>query len=152
MTKYFTDNEIENILKSYKRLKLQSIIDQEKLYGMFPSCVAISDGMPHAQGKISRQTENFGIANAESKDYLETKIKVTCGQVRVIELVYDSLTSDCRDLVKTHYFERKSKNETLCELNISRDQFGRLKRQSLNEINENLSKTCQKPVDFAVGC
>jgi hypothetical protein len=149
MPKLYTDSEIEAILRSYPRLKSQSIIEQERLYDVFPNCISVSDGSPRASG-ISRQTESYGIKNATQNDYTIAKTTQICRQVRVIELAFESLKADWRDLVKVHYYQRLSKTETMFTLNISRDQFDRYKRSALNEINEILSKTCQKADNFAV--
>ena len=151
MTKQFTDNEIENILKSYKRLKLKVTAEEEQLYGLYPSCVGCgNDGQPKAMGGISRQTENFGIKNATMKEYLTSSVKSVAKQVRIIELVYDALDSDCRDIVKICYMERNGKPNTLEILNITKDMFGDRRRRAFNEIGEMLESINQKPVDFTM--
>ena len=150
VAKDFTDTEIENILKSYKRLKLKVTAEEEQLYGMYPSCVSQADGMPKPQGVTSNQTSSFGIKNASMREYLASSVACTAKQVRIIELIYDALDSDCRDLVKICYFERHGRSNTLTMLNITKDVFGDRRRRSFNEIDEMLASIKQKPIDFAV--
>lgn len=148
--KSFTDVEIENILKSYKRLKLKVTADQEDLYGLYPSCVGQSDGMPKPVGGISNQTANYGIKNAIMREYLTGSVASIAKQVRIIELIYEALDVDCRDLVKTCYFERNGRANTLEILCITPDVFGARRRRAFNEIEQMLNSIKQKPVDFAV--
>jgi len=150
MAKQFTDSEIENILKSYKRLKLKVTAEQEQLYGMYPSCVSQADGMPKAVGGISRQTESFGIKNAIVKEYLAGSVACVGKQVRIIELMFDALDSDCRDLVKTCYLDRNGRGNTLEILHITNNVFGTRRRQAFNEIDDMLISIKQRPSDFSV--
>lgn len=130
MPKLYTDSEIEAILRSYPRLKSQASIEDEQLFGLFPSMTASYDSMPHGSG-ISNQTANLGIKRAG--------IPQTSKQVRAIELAYSALTSSCKELVNKFYYERKFRSEVMYEMNISRRQFWCWKRIALDEINEILS-------------
>jgi hypothetical protein len=151
MVKQFSDSEIEGILKNYKRLKLKVTAEEEQLYGLYPSCVGCgNDGQPHAMGSISRQTENFGIKNAVMKEYLVSSVASVAKQVRIIELIYDALDADCRDLIMTCYMERNGRAKTLEILHITNDVFGRRRRQAFSEIENMLVGINQKPLDFAV--
>jgi|GEM_PF-3338396 len=142
MTKYFSDNEIENILRSYPRLKGQSDIVREELFGLFPSCVCCgNDGQPKPIGGISRQTESYGIKNAVNREYLQAKVKQTVGQVRSIEIAFEALPSEGQTLVKYYYYKKDRRYEVQSEMAISDKQFKRIRRESLNIINEILSMT-----------
>lgn len=133
--KLYSDSEIEGILRSYPRLKSQSAIEQEKLFGLFPSCTASYDGMPHASG-ISNQTANLGTKRAE--------IPNTSRQVRAIELAYNALTSECKTLVDLYYYERLKKYEVQSKMSISEDQFRYRKKDALDTVNDILSTTKQQ--------
>lgn len=149
--KQFTDQQIENILKSYKRLKLKVTAEEEQLYALYPSCVGCgNDGQPKAVGGISRQTEDYGIKNAIMKEYLESSVKSVAKQIRMIELIYDALDRDCREIIKICYFDRNGRANTLEMLSITRDVFGNRRRRAFNEIGEMLESTNQNPADFAV--
>lgn len=141
MPKLYTDSEIETILRSYPRLKSQASIEEEKLFGLFPSMTASYEGMPHGSG-ISNQTANLGVKRAS--------IPQTSRQVRAIELAYNALDNDCKKLISKYYYERQRRYEVMCSMNIGRDQFGRYRRKALDELNEILSITCQLPANFAV--
>jgi hypothetical protein len=146
--KCFTDNEIEEILKKYPVLKAQSDIVREQLFGLFPSCVSKSTGMPHASG-ISNQTMNYGIRNAVNRDYLESKVTTTVGQVRAIEIAFEALSNDCQSLVKLYYYKKKKRYEVQAEICISDDQWKIRRREALDKINEILSITL-KPTEKAL--
>jgi DNA-directed RNA polymerase specialized sigma subunit len=141
MPKLYTDSEIETILRSYPRLKSQASIEEEKLFGLFPSMTASYEGMPHGSG-ISNQTANLGVKRAS--------IPQTSRQVRAIELAYNALDNDCKKLISKYYYERQRRYEVMSTMNIGRDQFGRYRRKALDELNEILSITCQVPANFAV--
>jgi hypothetical protein len=135
MTKLYTDNEVEIILRSYPRLKSQASIEEEQLFGLFPSMTASYEGMPHGSG-ISNQTANLGVKRAS--------IPQTSRQVRAIELAYNALTSECKELVDLFYYQRLKKYEVQSKMSISDEQFRFRKRDSLNSINEILSTTKQQ--------
>jgi hypothetical protein len=136
----FSDNEIETILKSYPRLKGQSEIVREQLFGLFPSCVGCgNDGQPKAVGGISRQTESYGIKNAVNREYLQAKAKQTVDQVRSIEIAYEALHSDGQSLVKYYYYNKERRYEVQSSMNISDRQFDRIRRETLNTVNAILS-------------
>jgi hypothetical protein len=135
MAKYFTDDQIESILRSYPRLKSQSVIEEEKLFGLFPSCTASYDGMPHASG-VSNQTENLAVKRAGIPD--------TSRQVRAIELAYNALTGECKQLVALYYYQRLRKYEVQSEMSISDEQFRYRKKDSLDTVNEILSTTTKE--------
>ncbi len=138
--KQFTDNEIEIILKSYPRLKGQSEIVREQLFGLFPSCVGCgNDGQPKAVGGISRQTESYGIKNAVNREYLQAKVKQTVGQVRSIEIAFEALPSDGQSLVKYYYYKKERRYEVQSNMNISDRQFDRIRRETLNTVKAILS-------------
>jgi DNA-directed RNA polymerase specialized sigma subunit len=141
MDKLYTDNEIEVILRSYPRLKSQSAIEEEQLFGLFPSMTASYEGMPHGSG-ISNQTANLGVKRAS--------IPTTSRQVRAIELAYNALNEDCKDLIKKYYYERQRRTDVMCNMKISRDQFSRYRRKALDEFNIILSTTRQLPANFAI--
>jgi len=132
--KLYTDNEIESILRSYPRLLSQSKIEQEKLFGLFPSMVASYDGMPHSTG-ISNQTANLAVKRAD--------IPQTSRQVRAIELAYNALTSECKTLVDLYYYQRLKKYEVQTEMSISDEQFRCRKKDALDTVNNILSTTKQ---------
>jgi DNA-directed RNA polymerase specialized sigma24 family protein len=132
MAKLYTDNEIETILRSYPRLKSQASIEEEKLFGLFPSVTASYDGMPHSTG-ISNQTANLGVKRAS--------IPQTSRQVRAIELAYNALTSECKELVDLYYYQRLKKYEVQTKMCISDQQFRCRKYDALEVINEILSTT-----------
>jgi hypothetical protein len=135
MAKYFTDDQIESILRSYPRLKSQSVIEEEKLFGLFPSCTASYDGMPHASG-VSNQTANLAVKRAGIPD--------TSRQVRAIELAYNALTGECKQLVGLYYYQRLRKYEVQSEMSISDEQFRYRKKDSLDTVNEILSTTTKE--------
>jgi len=144
MPKLYTDSEIETILRSYPRLKSQASIEEEKLFGLFPSMTASYEGMPHGSG-ISNQTANLGVKRAS--------IPQTSRQVRAIELAYNALTSECKELVELFYYQRLRKYEVQSRMSISEDQFRYRKRESLNLINEILSPTKdQENANFLPDC
>lgn len=145
MCKQLMDSEIENILRSYPRLKVKASISREKLYNMFPNCISQADGMPKAVGGISRQTESYGIKNAENNDYTYSKALQTNQQVRVIELIYESFTVDCRDLVKYYYFEKLRRCEVQTKLNLSDGQFKVRRREVLDLVADILKTTAEQP-------
>jgi len=132
MPKLYTDSEIEVILRSYPRLKSQASIEEEQLFGLFPSMTASYEGMPHGSG-ISNQTANLGVKRAS--------IPQTSRQVRAIELAYNALTSECKELVDLFYYQRLRKYEVQTRMTISEDQFRYRKREALSLINEILSPT-----------
>lgn len=140
--KYFTDFEIEAILRKHPTLKAQSDIVKEQLFNLFPSCISRSDGMPHASG-ISNQTMNYGIKNAVNRDYLEAKVCQTVGQVRAVEIAFNSLPNECQDLVKYYYYKKLKTYEVQSEMCISEKQFKSRRREALNIINEILSVTLE---------
>lgn len=132
MPKLYTDSEIEIILRSYPRLKSQASIEEEKLFGLFPSMTASYDGMPHGSG-ISNQTANLGVKRAS--------IPQTSRQVRAIELAYNALTDSCKELVELFYYQRLRKYEVQSRMSISDQQFRYRKNDALDVINEILSTT-----------
>lgn len=132
MAKLYTDSEIETILRSYPRLKSQASIEEEQLFGLFPSMTASYSGMPHGSG-ISNQTANLGVKRAS--------IPQTSRQVRAIELAYNALTSEHKEFVSLYYYQRLKKYEVQSMMSISAEQFRYRKRDALNNINEILSTT-----------
>lgn len=140
MDKYFTDHEIETILRKYPVLKGQSDIVQEQLFNLFPNCISKGDGMPHASG-ISNQTMNYGIRNAVNGEYLKAKVKQTVGQVRTIEIAFEALPSECQALVKYYYYQKKRRYEVQSDMNISDRQFERRRREALDIVSEIVSMT-----------
>jgi DNA-directed RNA polymerase specialized sigma subunit len=132
MTKLYTDSEIETILRSYPRLKSQSAIEEEQLFGLFPSMTASYEGMPHGSG-ISNQTANLGVKRAS--------IPTTSRQVRAIELAYNALTDECKMLVELFYYQRLKKYEVQSRMLISEDQFKYRKKEAISTINTILSTT-----------
>lgn len=133
--KLYSDSEIESILRSYPRLKSQSAIEEEKLFGLFPSMTASYSGMPHGSG-ISNQTANLGVKRAD--------IPNTSRQVRAIELSYSALTSECKQLVDLYYYQRLKKYEVQSRMSISEDQFRYRKKDALDTVNDILSTTKQQ--------
>ena len=134
MAKNFTDNQVENILRSYPILKSQAAIDAEKLYGLFPAMVASYDGMPHGSG-VSNQTESLGLKRAE----LDPQIKYK--KARAIELACDALTKDCKELVELYYFQKLKKYEVQYKLCISNNQFRERRRITIDTVDEVLTET-----------
>lgn len=132
MPKLYTDSEIETILRSYPRLKSQASIEEEQLFGLFPSMTASYEGMPHGSG-ISNQTANLGVKRAS--------IPQTSRQVRAIELAYNALTDECKMLVELFYYQRLRKYEVQSRMSISEQQFRYRKYESLETVNQILSTT-----------
>jgi hypothetical protein len=132
LAKLYSDSEVETILRSYPRLKSQASIEEEKLFGLFPSMTASYEGMPHGSG-ISNQTANLGVKRAS--------IPQTSRQVRAIELSYNALTSECKELVDLFYYQRLRKYEVQTRMSISDQQFRYRKNDAINVINEILSTT-----------
>ena len=147
----FSDNEIENILKSYKRLKVKVTCDQEKLMDQFPSCISImGDGTSRPIGLTSDSTARYALKNATTREYLLSSVANVSKQVRTIELMYESLDSDCRELIKFCFMDRNGRQNTMEHLCITREMFGLRRRRAFDEINDMLTGISQTFRDFDI--
>lgn len=123
MAKEYTDHEIETILKKYKTWEAQASI-LEKL----PSMTAVYSGMPHGSG-ISNQTQNLAVEKVGVP-------KATKHLIEVIDIAYNALDEQCKELVTLFYFEGKYNNGVMEKMNISTKQLRILKEKSRTRFKE----------------
>jgi predicted DNA-binding protein (UPF0251 family) len=117
--------ELEEVLQSYPVLKADALIEHERLYNLFPSCIANYSGLPGSPN-TSDSTGNVAVARST--------ITLTMRKVRAIEVAYDCLNQDEKDLVRLHYFERWRAFDVRQKLHMSRSVFFRARRSALDKI------------------
>lgn len=120
-----TDKNAEDILRDYPVIKAQAIIQQENLLNLFPSVTAVWSDMPHGSG-TSDSTMNFALKR------IDTPLEVR--QARLIEVAYEALTKDGKDLIRLRYYERWCKNDVLYKLHISEREFRTIRREALDTV------------------
>lgn len=123
MGKEYTDQEIETILKKYKTWEAQANI-LEKL----PSMTAAYTGMPHGSG-VSNQTQNLAVERAGIP-------KATKDLVEVIDIAYNALDEQCKEVVTLFYFEGKVNNGVMEKMHIGTKQLRNLKEKARNKFKE----------------
>ncbi|MBU2700424.1 DNA-directed RNA polymerase specialized sigma subunit [Sporomusaceae bacterium BoRhaA] len=124
------EDYIIHLLRDYNYLKAKSILEEERLCEIEPFCTSSYEGMPHTTD-ISNPTENLAIKRMS--------IPQASNLVRIIEISYNALTKDCKQLIKLFYFEKMRKFEVCSEMNISEDQFRRYRRTAIDTIKKILS-------------
>lgn len=120
-----TDKDAEEILRDYPIVKAQAIVQQEKLLNLFPQTTSVITDMPHGSG-TSDSTMNFALKRID--DPLEVR------QARLIEVAYEALTKDGKDLIRLRYYERWCKNDVMYKLHISEKEFRKIRREALDTV------------------
>jgi DNA-directed RNA polymerase specialized sigma subunit len=121
------EDYVIHLLRDYNYLKAQSIIEGEKLCDIEPRYISSYEGMPHTKS-ISNPTANLAIKRIS--------IPQVSRLVRIIEISFNALTKDCKQLIKLFYFEKMRKYEVCTEMNISEDQFRRYRRIAIDTIKK----------------
>jgi hypothetical protein len=122
---WYSDEKLEEVLKSYPMLKAQATVEAEELRYLFPSCTASYSGEPHGSG-TSDSTGRYGVKRAEWSDNMK--------RARAIEVVYEALTGRERDFVKYMYFDRWGPYQVRLRLGVGKSHLFNIRREVLDKI------------------
>jgi predicted DNA-binding protein (UPF0251 family) len=117
--------ELEEVLRSYPILRADALIEQERLYNLFPACIANYSGLPGSPN-TSDGTGNIAVARSA--------VTQTMRKVRAVEVAYESLDQEEKDLIRLLYFEKWRVYQVRQKMHISRSAFARVRRSALDKI------------------
>lgn len=121
----YNEKELERILRSFPVMKAAAVIEAQRLYNLFPSCIGDYSGMPHSPNAAD-STGKIAVAR--------TYLSPTMRRVMAIEAAFDALDKLEKDLIRLVYYEKWRIYDVLHQMNISRSHFFRLKVSALGKI------------------
>lgn len=125
VNRWYSDEELEDVLRNYPLLKAQARLDAEELRYLFPSCTMRCDGLPPG-GSLSDGTAGFAVRRAEWSESMK--------QAKAIEVACEALSSQERELVRLVYFERWGRYQIRLHMGIKRSQFFNIRRYALDKL------------------
>lgn len=125
MIRWYNDENLEEILKSYPVLKAQARLESEELRHLFPSCTMRYDGTP-AGGGTTDGTGDYAVL----RDRWSQNMK----RARAIEVACEALSTQERELIRLLYFERWGRYQIRLRMGVQRSSLFNIRRDALDKL------------------
>lgn len=125
MGRWFSDEELEDILRNYPLVRAQAAIEAEELRHLFPSCIV---GYKEAAsgGELPDGTAAFAVRRMERSHNMR--------RARAIEIALEALTCQQREFVRLMYFEGWERYQIRLRMGVKRSHLFNLRRQALDKL------------------
>lgn len=125
MTRWYDEENLEEILKNYPLLKARARLEAEELRQLFPSCVARYDCGPAGSGPAD-QTGDYAV--------LRERWSQNMKRSRAIEVACEALSAQERELVRLLYFERWGRYQIRLRMGVQRSRLFTIRRDALDKL------------------
>lgn len=125
MSRWYSDENLEEVLKNYPVIKAQARLEAEELRHLFPSCTMRYDGEPPGSA-LSDGTGEYAVL----RDQWSQNMK----RARAIEVACEALNTQEREFVRLLYFERWGRYQIRLRMGVQRSSLFNIRREALDKL------------------